>query len=58
VKRAVMSVEDCASQIIDAAAKRKREVIMTRRALIGMLLKAVSPGVVDRMAERTIARGR
>lgn len=57
-KRAVMSVEECARQIVAAAASRRRELIMTRVGRIGMLLKAIAPGAVDRIAERSIRRGR
>lgn len=57
-KHAVMSVEECARQIIDATAKRRREIVMTRMARLGLLLKAIAPGRVDRMAERAIERGR
>lgn len=58
IKRKVMQVEECARQIIAAAAARKREVIMTKRAKLGMLLKAFAPERVDKIAERTIRRGR
>jgi short-subunit dehydrogenase len=58
VKNAIMSVEECARQTIKAAAERKREVIMTRRARLGMLVKALWPDIVDRIAERGIKRGR
>jgi short-subunit dehydrogenase len=58
VKNAIMTVEECARQTIDAAARRKREVIMTRRARIGMIFKALWPELVDRIAERGIHRGR
>jgi short-subunit dehydrogenase len=58
VKNAIMSVEECARQTVEAIAGRKREVIMTRRARLGMLMKAVWPDIVDRIAERGIKRGR
>lgn len=57
-KSKVMQADDCARRIIEAAAGRTREVVMTRRARLGMILKILSPGRVDRIAERTIARGR
>ncbi len=56
-KGKVMQVDDCARRIIEAAAGRAREVVMTRRARLGMILKVLSPDRVDRIAERTIARG-
>lgn len=58
VKNAIMSVEECARQTLEAVARRKREVIMTRRARLGMLMKAIWPDIVDRIAERGIKRGR
>ena len=54
----VMSVEECATIILRAAAARKREVVMTARGKIGMWLKLIAPGLVDRMARRAIERGR
>jgi short-subunit dehydrogenase len=58
VKNAIMGAEECARLTLDAAAKRKREVIMTGRARIGMILKAIWPEAVDSIAERGISRGR
>lgn len=57
-KGKVMQVDVCARQIIDAAAKRSREVIMARPAKLGMLLKVLAPERVDRMAAKGIKRGR
>jgi short-subunit dehydrogenase len=58
IKSAVMSVGKCAEQIIDAAASRRRELVMTWLARVGMLVKAFVPGLVDRVAERKVRRGR
>jgi short-subunit dehydrogenase len=49
-----MSAEDCARRVVRAAAERKREVIMGFRGKMGLLLKAVAPGVVDGIARRAI----
>ncbi len=57
-KGKVMQVDECARQVIAAAASRDREVVMTKRAKLGMLLKALAPERVDEMAERAIERGR
>jgi len=57
-REAAMSVQECARLIVEATASRRREVVMTRRARIGQILKAFSPGLIDRIAERTISRGR
>jgi len=56
-KKKVMQVDDCARRIIEAAAGRVREVVMTKHAKLGMILKVISPERVDRIAERTIERG-
>ncbi len=56
-KERVMQVDECASQIIDAAVSRRREVIMTARARLGLLVKAFWPERIDRMAELIVSRG-
>jgi Short-chain dehydrogenases of various substrate specificities len=56
--RRAIPVDECARRIIDAAAKRSREVIMARRAKLGMILKALAPARVDKMAAKGIRRGR
>lgn len=53
----VMSAERCADIIVSTMAKRKREVVMTTRAKIGMWLKLVSPALVDKMARKSIEKG-
>lgn len=57
-EREVMSAEECARQIIAAAAKRKRDLIMTLRGKVGAKIKLVSPGMVDRIARKAIAQGK
>ena len=54
----VMSVEKCVSLMIPAIASRKREVVMTFRGKMGMWLKLIAPGLVDRMALKAIRTGR
>jgi hypothetical protein len=51
-----MTVEECARQIIDAMAKRKRELIMTAQGKVGQWVKLIAPGLVDRMALRALKR--
>ena len=53
----MMSAEDCARIIVSAAAKRKREVVMTAKAKVGLWLKLILPGLVDRIAKKTIESG-
>lgn len=54
----VMGVEECARLIVGAMEARKREVIMTARGKIGLWLKLVAPGMIDRIAKRAIETGR
>ncbi len=53
----VMPVDTCARLILDAAAHRRRELVMTGRGRLGMWLKLVAPGLVDKIARRAIERG-
>jgi short-subunit dehydrogenase len=57
-KSKVMSVEECARLILDAARRRKREIVMTRIARVGLIAKGIVPDLVDRVAERKVRRGR
>lgn len=54
----VMGVEECARITAAAIAARKREVVMTFRGKMGMFLKLIAPGLVDRIARRAIEKGR
>jgi short-subunit dehydrogenase len=54
----VMSVEECARQIVKAVESRDREVVMTARGKMGQWLKLVAPSVVDRIAKRAVEKGR
>ncbi len=49
-----MSVEECTDIIVRAIDTRKREVVMTPRAKLGLWVKLVAPGLVDRLAERAV----
>jgi len=53
----VMTAETCCRQIIETAAARKRELVMTTRGKLGRWLKLIAPGVIDKMAAKAIARG-
>ncbi len=54
----VMTPEECARIIIEAAARRKREEVMTLRGKLGLWLKLIAPGAVDRVARRAIEVGK
>ena len=54
----VMTAEDCAKDIVKAVAGRKRELIMTTKARVGMWLKLVAPRLVDKIALKSIQKGK
>jgi short-subunit dehydrogenase len=54
----VMSAGRCAQLIIQAATKRKRELVMTWRGKVGMWVKLIAPGLVDNIAKKAINEGR
>ncbi len=51
-----MPVEECARLIIDGIRGRRREVVMTLRGRVGLWLKLIAPGVVDRIARAALAK--
>jgi short-subunit dehydrogenase len=53
-----MSAERCAEQILAAMRLRRREVVMTAKARVGLWLRLLAPGVVDRIAARAVAEKR
>jgi len=53
----VMTVEDCARRIVRGIERREREVVMTARGKMGLWLKLLAPGLVDRIARRAIEQG-
>jgi short-subunit dehydrogenase len=57
-EREVMTAEECARQILEAAASRRRELIMTTRGKVGWILKVFAPGLIDRIAAKAIAEGK
>lgn len=54
----IMPAAECARRILKGSAKRKRELILSRRGKLGLLLKFFAPSLVDRIAARAIRRGR
>ncbi|MFH1197457.1 MAG: SDR family oxidoreductase [bacterium] len=54
----VMSVEKCAALIIEAISKRKRELVMTSKAKLGLWMKLIAPQLVDNTARKSIERGK
>jgi short-subunit dehydrogenase len=47
-----MPVDVCVRMILDAAAKRKREVVMTFQGKIGLWVRLVAPKLVDEIARK------
>jgi short-subunit dehydrogenase len=49
-EKGAMSVEECVKRMLAAMAARKRELVMTAKARIGLWLKLIAPSKVDDMA--------
>lgn len=50
----VMSADECARRILDAARNRRREVVMTARGKAGRWMRLIAPGLVDRIVARAV----
>lgn len=48
-----MPVETCVRRIVQAVAKRKRELIMTREGKVALWLKLIAPGLVDQLSRKS-----
>ena len=53
-----MSADECARRSLAAVAARKRQLVMTARGKVGLWLKLLLPGLVDRVAAKAIADGK
>jgi short-subunit dehydrogenase len=53
-EKGTMDVGTCVGLILRAMERREREVVMTTRAKVGLFLKLVAPGLVDRIAAKAI----
>ena len=53
-----MPVDECARLIIEGMRRRRREVVMTARARVGLWLKLLAPSKVDAMARAALAKNR
>ena len=56
--RGTMTVQDCVRQIVEAMDRRKREVVMTVRAKVGLWLKLIAPDLIDQIAARAVREKR
>lgn len=57
-EKGAMTAEECARLILPAVAKRKRELVMTPRGVVGQWVKLLAPKLVDRIARNAIEKGR
>ena len=53
----LMTAARCAELVLDAAAKRKRMVLLSLRGKAGRLVQPFAPGLIDAIARRSVARG-
>lgn len=53
----IMTAARCAELAIDAAAKRKRMVLLSLRGKVGRYFRPFVPGIIDAIADRSVARG-
>ena len=51
-----MSVQECARQILEATHARKRQLVMTLQARIGLWLQLIAPELVDRMVLKAVKK--
>ncbi len=56
MRSGVMSTAECCRLIIETAAARRREIVMTMAARIGQWVKLIAPDFVDRMALAAIQK--
>jgi short-subunit dehydrogenase len=54
----VMTAEECARRMVRAMERRQRMLVMTLKGRLGRWMKLAAPGLVDRVAERSVRRGR
>ena len=57
-EKEVMTVEECVNLMLPVIEKRKRELVMTSRARLGLWLKLIAPGLVDNIALKAIKKGK
>jgi len=48
-----MPVDVCARMILDATAKRKREIVMTFQGKVGLWLRLIAPNFVNEVARKS-----
>lgn len=53
----IMTAERCAAEIVRAARRRARLVLLSARGRAGRFVRLVAPNLIDRLAIRAVARG-
>lgn len=53
----IMTAAACATLILDAAEKRRRQALLSLRGRLGRYVQVFAPGIIDRIAARAVARG-
>jgi len=51
-----MTVQECARQILQATRERERELVMTLQGKVGLWMKLIAPGTVDRMILKAVKK--
>jgi NAD(P)-dependent dehydrogenase (short-subunit alcohol dehydrogenase family) len=54
--RGNMPLDECVRQIVAAMSERRRELVMTRQARLGLFLKLFAPALVDKIAANAVNR--
>ncbi len=54
----IMTAEECARRIVRAMERRERMNVMTWKGRLGRWAKLLAPGLVDRMAEAAVRKGK
>lgn len=52
----VMTAAECAARMVRAMERRKRLLLLSTRSKVGRWVRLFAPGLIDRMAERAIAK--
>ncbi|RLD86229.1 MAG: short chain dehydrogenase [Bacteroidetes bacterium] len=58
MEKEVMTVEECVRLMLPVIEKRKRELVMTTRAKVGLWLKMFAPEITDNIALKAIKKGK
>jgi short-subunit dehydrogenase len=54
----LMTAEQCAAHIVRAMERRQRLAVLSLRGRLGRFVRLVSPGLIDRIADRAVRKGK